>query len=74
MKKTYNGTEYTKVKFNGRPAEFLPDNDEDAQCKLCALMPSYCKMQDECHGTQPYIFVKSRFIDAIEVMKKITEP
>lgn len=75
MKKTYNGKQYTALPYNGRPADFMPDEDEDPQCKLCALMPSYCKMHEECHGSEPYIFVNSIFIEAMEVMKqKTTQP
>lgn len=73
MEKTYNGKQYTAVPYDGRPADFMPDEDEDPQCKLCALMPNWCGMRDECHGTQPFVFVKSRYTKAMENLTTITQ-
>ena len=61
----YHGTEYTAVAYNERPADFMP-TDDDPQCKLCAVMPNYCRMQDECHGTPAFVLVKTRYIEGMK--------
>ena len=68
--KEYWGQRYTAVAYNERPADFIP-NDDDAQCKICAIEPNYCKMQDECHGAVPFIFVKSIYIKAMSNLNNI---
>ena len=67
MEKTYNGKQYTAVPYNGRPADFMPDEDEDPQCKLCALMPNWCDMKKYCHGEEPFVFVLARYINAMKL-------
>lgn len=58
------GNEYTAVYYNGIPSDFLP-TDDDAQCKICAIEPNYCKMMEQCHGVVPFIFVKTEYVKAM---------
>lgn len=67
MEKTYNGKQYTAVPYDGRPADFMPDEDGDPQCKLCALMPNRCDMKKYCHGEEPFVFVLARYINAMKL-------
>jgi hypothetical protein len=62
------GNEYTAVRYNGIPADFLPDEESDLQCKLCALEPNYCKKKvsiDDCHGITAFVFVNSIYVKAM---------
>ena len=67
MEKMYNGKQYTAVPYDGRPADFMPDEDEDPQCKLCALMPNWCGMRQYCHSEEPFVFVQTRYIEAMSL-------
>lgn len=62
------GNEYTAVYYKGIPADFLPDEESDQQCRLCALEPNYCKKKvsiDDCHGMSAFVFVKSIYVKAM---------
>lgn len=62
------GNEYTAVRYNGIPADFLPDEESDQQCRLCALEPNYCNKKvsiDDCHGIAAFVFVKSIYVKAM---------
>lgn len=63
-----NGTEYIAVAYNERPAEFFPVEEDDPQCRLCALMPNYCGMKDECHGTPAFVFVRRKYLEAMNTL------
>ena len=63
------GNEYTAVHYKGIPADFLPDDESDQQCKLCALEPNYCKMKDDCHGDNPFVFVKAEQVRAMDFLR-----
>lgn len=62
------GTDYTATDYPGAPADFLPDKYcDDEQCKLCAVMPNYCKLQEFCHNPErPFVLVKTRYYKAYE--------
>ena len=62
------GNEYTAVLYKGIPEDFLPDEESDPQCKLCALEPNYCGKKvskDDCHGIAAFVFVKSIYVKAM---------
>lgn len=67
--KEYHGTMYTAVRWNGVPSDFRPSED-DPQCKLCAVSPTYCKMMDDCHGSVAFIFVQKRYIKALATLNQ----
>ena len=62
------GNDYTAIAFKGIPADFLPDEESDLQCKICALEPNYCGKKvskDDCHGIAAFIFIKSVYFKAM---------
>lgn len=67
--KEYFGKSYTAVYYNGMPSDIRPSDDDsmfdDPKCKICAVEPNYCKMQDECNGNVPFIFLKSEYVKAM---------
>ncbi len=69
-KKEYFGKSYTAVEYNGEPADFMP-TDDDPQCKICAVEPNYCKMRNECHGETPFVFVKSEYASAMDIVAMV---
>lgn len=64
------GKSYTAVYYKGIPADFRP-SDDDAQCKICAIEPNYCKMMEQCHGVVPFIFVKTEYVKAMSVLSQL---
>lgn len=64
MNKTFFGNDYTSVAYKTPPANLNPEHG-DPQCRICQLSPNFCKLHDECHGSQPFIFVRSEMITAI---------
>lgn len=65
---TFFGNTYMAVEYDGRPADFFP-TDDDAQCKICAIEPNYCKMMEQCHGAVPFIFVKTEYVKAMDYLR-----
>ena len=62
------GNEYTAVYYKGIPADFLPDEESDPQCRLCALEQNYCGKKvskDDCHGIAAFVFVNSIYVRAM---------
>ena len=58
------GNSYTAIPYTEPPADFMPSED-DAQCKICAIEPNYCKMMEECHGLTAFIFIKTEYAKAM---------
>lgn len=61
---TFFGNEYTAVYYRNHPANLNPEHG-DPQCRICQLAPNFCKMHDECHGSLPFFFAKSKIVKAI---------
>lgn len=61
---TFFGTEYIAVFYRNHPANLNPEHG-DPQCRICQLAPNFCKLNDECHGSVPFVFVKSNILKAI---------
>lgn len=70
--KEYFGKSYYAVEYNGAPADFLPSED-DPQCKICAVEPNYCGMQKECHGEVPFVFIKSEYANAMNIVATLRQ-
>lgn len=62
--KTFFGIEYTAISYRHHPANLNPIHG-DPQCRICQLAPNFCKLHDECHGSVPFVFVKSNILKAI---------
>lgn len=62
------GNQYIAVEYIERPADFFP-TDDDQQCRVCQLAPNYCKMKDDCHGDDPFVFVKAEQVRAMDFLR-----
>lgn len=65
------GNEYIAVEYKEQPAVFFPNEDDDQQCRVCQLAPNYCKMNDDCHGDRPFVFVKAEHVKVMGYLKNI---
>ena len=66
--KQFVAVEYMKRPADERPADFFP-TDDDQQCRVCQLAPNYCKMKDDCHGENPFVFVKAEQVRAMDFLR-----
>lgn len=69
------GNKYTAVPYTEAPVDFVPldDDDNDLQCRICALEPNYCGKKvpkDDCHGIGAFVFVKSEYVKAFVYEKR----
>ena len=64
MNKTFFGQDYTAIAYRSHPATLNPEYG-DPQCRICQLAPNFCKLHDECHGSKPFVFVRTDIFNAM---------